>query len=329
MKAWQVVEHGEPRDALALVDAPVPEPEPGMLRLRVAATALGLPDLFMCRGTYALTPQRPFSPGQELVGTVTAVGEGCEARPGQRVMAVSAFTTRHGGFAEEALAFDHFAFPADPLSDAEAAGFLIPYHTAWVGLVRRARVEKGESVLVLGAAGGTGSAAVMLARTLGARVIATAGGPEKVAFCRELGADDVIDYRSEDITAAVRELTGGSGVEVVYDPVGGDAYRAASRCIAHEGRLLTVGFASGSWGDASVPHLTAHNYSVVGVFPSGYDRAFKAAAQAELMELYRRGEIRVPVGAVFPFEQLPEALGELASGRVKGKLVLAGPGQVA
>jgi NADPH2:quinone reductase len=325
MKAWQVQEHGEPRDALRLVDVPLPEPEPGTLRLRVAATGLGLPDLLMCRGTYPLTPARPFSPGQELVGTVTAVGDGCHARPGERVMAVSAFTTRHGGFAEEALAFDHFAFPADPLTDAEAAGFLIPYHTAWIGLAQRGRLARGETLLVLGAAGSSGSAATLLGKALGARVIATAGGPEKVAFCKELGADEVIDYRSQNITEAVRALTDGRGAQVVYDPVGGDAFSAATRCIAHEGRLLVVGFASGDWGRVSTPHLTQYNYSVLGVMPSGYDRAFKSGVQKQLMELYRSGAIRVPVGQVFPFEQLPDALAELASGRVMGKLVLAGP----
>ena len=323
MKAWLVHEHGEPAQALQLVEVPLPEPGPGLLRVRVAAAALGLPDVFMCRGSYPLTPTRPFSAGQELVGTVTAVGHGCEnSRVGDRIMSVAAFPTGYGGFAEEALAFDDFAFPADPLSDAEAASFLIPYHTAYVGLVRRGGLAPGETLLVLGGAGGTGSAAVQLGRAYGARVITTAGGPEKVAFCRELGADVVIDYRSEDIAESVRAATDGVGANVIYDPGGGDAYLAASRCIAHEGRLLMVGFASGTWGDVSCPHLVNRNYSVMGVMPGGYDRAFKQAAQTEMMELVRNGSIHVPVGGVFPFEKLPEALTELASGRSTGKLVL-------
>ena len=141
MRAWQVRKHGEPRDALARVETAEPAAEPGMLRVRVAASALGLPDLLMCRGSYPLTPALPFTPGQELAGVVIAAGEGSEARTGDRVMAVSGFVQGRGGFAEEALALDGFAFPVpDSMSDAEAAAFLIPYHTAYVGLARRAQL---------------------------------------------------------------------------------------------------------------------------------------------------------------------------------------------
>jgi NADPH:quinone reductase-like Zn-dependent oxidoreductase len=140
MRAWQVRKHGEPRDALQIVDAPVPQVPPGLLRVRVAACGVGLPDLFMCRGSYALTPALPFTPGQELVGAVTEAGEGAEMAVGQRVMAVSAFFLGHGGFADEALALDEFAFAVpDDVADSAAAGFVIPYHTAYVGLVRRVR----------------------------------------------------------------------------------------------------------------------------------------------------------------------------------------------
>ena len=170
MKAWQVERHGEPRDALAIVERTPPEPPPGFLRVRVSACALGLPDLFMCRGSYALTPQLPFTPGQELCGTVTAAHPAAHHAIGDRVMAVSGFFHEgNGGFAEEALAIDEFAFPVpDTMDDAEAAAFLIPYHTAWVGLVQRGALGKGESLLVLGGAGGTGSAAIQLGRALGA-----------------------------------------------------------------------------------------------------------------------------------------------------------------
>ena len=326
MRAWQVGRHGTPREALALAETELPRPGPGLLRVRVCAAALGLPDLFMCRGSYALTPERPFTPGQELVGIVTATGEGARAVVGDRVMAVSAFFLGHGGFAEEALALDDFAFPApESISDAEAAGFLIPYHTAWVGLVRRAKLEKGETLLVLGGAGGTGSAAVQLGRALGARVLSTAGGPGKVAFCRELGAEVVIDYRQQDIAEAVREATDGRGADVIYDPVGGTAFSAATKCIAHEGRVCVVGFASGDWGRPSAAHMATHNYSVLGVIPSAYDRAFKQQAQDALMDLHARGEIRVPIHTEYPFEALPEALEALESGQVRGKAVLQGP----
>ena len=325
MRAWQVVKFGEPREALRRVETELPEPPPGLLRVRVSACALGLPDLLMCRGSYALTPGLPFTPGQELVGEVTVVGEGARLRVGDRIMAVSAFFLKSGGFAREALALDEFAFLVpDDMEDAEAAGFVIPYHTAHVGLVRRAVLQAGETLLVLGGAGGTGSAAIQLGRAMGAKVLATAGGEDKAAFCRELGADRVIDYRSDDVAGVVRDATGGRGADVVYDTVGGDIFRAATHCIAHEGRLLVVGFASGGWGRPSAAHMATHNYSVMGVMPSGYDYEFRDRAQQELLEHRRRGAIRAVVDQVFPFESLPEGLEQLAAGRVRGKLVLEG-----
>lgn len=323
MRAWQVARHGAPGEALTLAEAPAPEPGPGFLRLRVATAALGLPDVFMCRGSYALTPRVPFTPGQELCGVVTAAGPGCRTRVGERVMAVSGFFLGHGAFAEQALALDDFCFSVpEGMDDAQAAAFLIPCHTAYVGLVRRAGLRAGETLLVLGAAGGTGSAALQLGRAVGARVLATAGGPEKVAFCRALGAEVVIDYRKEEIAARVLEETGGRGAEVIYDPVGGEAFDAATRAIAHEGRLLVVGFASGRWGAPSCAHLVTRNYSLVGVMPSGYDRAFKQEAQDALLAHWRAGRLRVPVDAELPFESLPEGLARLAGGGVMGRLVL-------
>jgi NADPH2:quinone reductase len=325
MRAWQVRRHGEPRVALALADVVAPDPGPGLLRVRVAAAALGLPDLFMCRGSYALTPPLPFTPGQELAGVVTAAGEGAQARVGERVMAVSGFFLGRGAFAEEALALDDFAFPVpDEMSDAEAAAFPIAFHTAWVGLVRRAALRAGETLLVLGGAGGTGSAAIQLGRALGARVLATARGTEKAAFCLALGAQRAIDPTREDLAAAVRAETAGRGADVIYDPVGGDLFTAATQAIAHEGRLLAVGFASGRWGQVSLAHAATHNYSVVGVIPSGYDRAFRLDAQRALIEHVREGRLRVPVQRIFPFDALPEALAALEAGDVCGKLVLDG-----
>jgi NADPH2:quinone reductase len=323
MRAWQVTRHGAPREALELVDTDVPEPGPGLLRITVSAAALGLPDLLMCRGSYALTPELPFTPGQELAGVVSAAGAGASAKVGDHVMAVSAFFLRRGAFAEECLALDDFAFPIpDGISDAEAAGFTIPFHTAYVGLVRRAALAPGETLLVLGGAGGTGSAAIQLGCALGARILTTASGPEKAEFCRALGADLVIDYREQDIAESVREATGGRGAEVVYDPVGGGAFKAATRCIAHEGRLLIVGFASGEWGEPSAAHIATHNYSVLGVIPSAYDRAFKLAAQEELMTYYQRGRIRVPIHTIHAFEALPTGLEALEAGAVAGKSIL-------
>jgi NADPH2:quinone reductase len=325
MRAWQVTGSGPPDEVLRLAeDVPIPDPLPGTVRLDVRAAGIGLPDVFMCRGSYIFSPPLPFTQGQEVVGTVNAPGPGVEGyRIGDRMMAVTSFYTGHGSFAEQCLALDHFCLPVpEEMTDAEAAGFLIPLHTAYIGLLQRGALQAGENLLVLGGAGGTGSAAIQVGKAVGARVITTAGGPEKAAWCRELGADHVIDYRSEEIAAAVLEATAGHGADVVYDPVGGDAFKAATRSIAHEGRLLLIGFASGSWGQPEPGHMVERNYSVIGVIPSGYDRAFKEKAQAQLVEWWRSGEIKIPVDGLVPFEELPAALASLEGGRERGKLVL-------
>ncbi len=323
MRAWRVTRHGEPRQALRCVEIPAPEPGSGQLRLAVAAAGVGYPDLAMCRGGYALTPPLPFTPGQEVVGTVVAANRSARFRPGERVMAISAFFTGHGAFAEQCLALDDFAFPVpEGMPDAEAAAFLIPFHTAYVGLVRRGALQAGETLLVLGASGGTGSAALQLGRAIGARVLAVAGGREKLDFCRSLGAERVIDRGREDIAEAVRDATQGRGADVVYDPVGGDAFDAATRCMAHEGRLLAVGFASGRWGQPRTAHLVAHNYSVLGVMPGGYDRASRQEAQDFLLAHWRDRRLQVPVCGVVAFASLPLGLERLGAHRVTGKLVL-------
>jgi NADPH2:quinone reductase len=323
MRAWQVQRFGEPSEALVLTEVDSPAPARGQLRVRVRAAGLGLPDALMCRGSYPLTPELAFTPGQEMVGEVVATGEETTTGVGERVMAVAGFHFRRGSLAEECLALDDFALPVpDEMSDAEAAGFVIAFHTAWLGLVRRGTLRAGETLLVLGAAGGTGSAALQLGRSLGARVLAVAGGEEKVAFCRALGADDVIDHRSEEIASGVRRATGGRGADVVFDPVGGDAFEAASRCMAPEGRILLIGFASGRWGAPSAPRIVTGNYSIVGVLPSFEGREARFAAHADLLARWRRREIRVPVHRVFAFDEAPRAVAEVAAGRAMGRVVV-------
>jgi len=327
MRAWQTVKPGRPRDALSLNEAAdAPQPTPGTVHLEVIAAGIGLPDAFMCQGSYALTPSTlPFTQGQEVVGRVLGWAEGVDNwQVGERVMAVTSFFTGNGGFAEQCLGLDEFCLPVpDGMSDAEGAGFLIPFHTAYIALVTRGKLEAGETLLVIGGAGGTGQAALQVGKALGARVIATAGGPEKAEFCRSLGADHVVDYRSEDIAEAVRAATDGRGADAIYDPVGGDAFASATRCVAHEGRILAIGFASGDWGRVDTAHLVYNNYSVVGVIPSHYDRAFKESAQQRLLGWWREGELRPRIDELVPFEALPDALERLVAGGVKGKLALA------
>ena len=323
MRAWEVDRHGDPADVLRLVDKAPPEPGPGQIRVRVRATGIGLPDVLMCRGTYPMTPSLPFTPGQEVVGDVTAIGAGVALPVGTRVMATTLFPTGWGGFAEETLASAEGAYEAPPgLSDEDAAGFWIPYFTAWIGLVNRGALQPGEWLVVLGAAGGSGSAAVQIGRALGARVIAVAGGDEKLQYCRDLGAEFVVDHRAGPIKDALRDITGGNRVAAIYDPVGGAAADDAVRAIANEGRFLVIGFASGDWPTVDPRRLLGRNYSAVGVFPSAYDRPALDEVHRRLCGLVAAGELRSTVREIVPFDDLPAALARLAGREILGKLVL-------
>jgi NADPH2:quinone reductase len=324
MRAWQVQSAGEPIDVLHEVQLERPTPGPGQVRLRVTAAGIGLPDVLMCRGTYPLTPPLPFTPGQELTGVITAVGDGVELTVGARVMAISTFYLGNGSFAEECLALDSTVFPVpERLTDAEAAGFWIPHSTAWTGLVERGQVAEGEWLAVLGAAGGSGIAAVQLGRALGARVIAVVSDEAKATFCRELGAEVALVHGAgSSLADSLRAATDGAGVDVVYDPVGGATAEDAAGALARNGRLLAVGFASGAWPSIDAHHLVISNSSLVGVFAGGHTPAEDEAMHAGLSELIASGRLRNAVTATPPFADLPEALQRLADRKVVGKLVL-------
>ena len=272
MRRWLVESFGDPVEIWRLEEgAPSPDPQPGQIKLQVEAAGLGLPDVLMCNNNYPLTPPLPFTPSQEAAGRVVAVGEGVDkALIGTRMLGPTLFYANGGGLAEECLMQASSALPIpEDMTGAEAAGFFIPYQTAWVGLVRRARITAEDTVLVLGASGSSGCAAVQLARARGARVIAVAGGPDKAAFCESIGADAVIDRKQQDITEATLELTDGAGVSVVYDPVGGKAGRAAFKATAFEGRFVVIGYASGEWARISLPETLMTNISLVGAMPVG------------------------------------------------------------
>ncbi len=323
MRAWVVEGSGAPADVLELRELEVPAPPAGFLRLRVAAAAIGLPDVLMCRGTYPLAPDDPFTPGQEVVGTVTAVGDGVDAGLiGTRRMGVTAFYLGSGGFAEEALAAEAttYAVP-DWLADADAASFHIPFVTGWIALHDRAVLEAGEHLVVLGAAGGSGSAATQLGRAMGAHVIAVAGGPAKAEHCRALGADVVIDHHTQDVAAVVREVTNGRGADVVFDPVGGSAGESVARGVADQGRFLLVGFASGRWPALSPELLVSGNFSVVGVYVGAYDRAHVQSVHDQVLPMLRAGSLISVASERVGFEGLPEALSALADRSALGKLV--------
>jgi NADPH:quinone reductase len=323
MRAWQVTGTGAPADVLRLVEADVPEPGPGQARIRVSAAGIGLPDVLMCRGTYPLTPMLPFTPGQEATGTVTAVGEGVDLAIGARVMGVTVFFEGSGSFAEECLVLAESAFTVPPgLADAEAAGFWIPHLTGWTGLVDRGRIAPGDWLGVLGAAGGSGAAAVQLGRALEARVIAIVSDQERADFCRSLGAEDTLIHRHGPIAPTLRELTGGRGVDLVYDPVGGSLAEDAAGALARNGRLLSVGFASGEWPSLSTVQLVMTNTSLVGVFAGGHTREELDDIYAGLAGLVADGRLRNAVTAKIPFDGLPAAVQSIADRTVVGKLVM-------
>ncbi|WP_420637475.1 NADPH:quinone oxidoreductase family protein [Candidatus Poriferisocius sp.] len=324
MRAWVVEGTGAPGEVLQLTDRDAPVPREGTFLMEVGAVGVGLPDVFMCRGTYPLGPsQGSFTPGQEVCGTVVDAGGDGALEVGQRVMAVTSFQDGNGGFAEQCLGLGASAFAVpDSMDDATAAGFLIPYHTAWIGLVRRGALAAAETLLVLGAAGGTGAAACSLGAALGAQVIGVAGGPERCGVAASFGAHHTVDHREGDIAAAVLELTDGRGVDVVYDPVGGEAYTAATRCVARDARIVVIGYASGEWAPINVRHMVQRNYSVVGAIPARYSRQERLADHQELSALWEAGSIHSVVSDTYPFDALPDAMAALESRAVVGRVVL-------
>ena len=324
MKAWQVARHGEPEDALELNEVPVPAPGPGQLLVRVLAAAANFPDVLLCRGTYQLRMELPFSLGVETCGRVEAVGPDVAGfAPGDRVIGDTLLP--YGGFAEYAImeAATTLTAPA-MLDDAEAAPFYITYQTGWLGLHRRARLQAGETLLVHAAAGGVGSAAIQLGKAAGARVIGVVGGPAKADVARELGADVVVDRTREDFVAVVKEATGGQGADVVFDPVGGEAYHRSTKCIAFEGRILIIGFAGGEIESAALNHALVKNYSIIGLSGAPYlyrEPALTRDMHARLTKLAAAGAIRPLISERLTLADVPDGLRRLAAGSTIGRIV--------
>ena len=324
MKAWQVRELGEPRDVLTLADVPDPEPGPGQVLVRVRAAAANFPDVLMCRGGYQVRPPLPFTPGIELCGEIVALGSQVTGLAvGDRVLGGPALPS--GGFAELAVMNEGNVFPApEGLDDAEAAAFFITYQTGWFGLHRRARLAAGETLLVHAAAGGVGSGAVQLGRAAGARVIGVVRGERKAEVARALGADVVVDRLSQDFVEVVKEVTGGRGADVVYDPVGGETYLRSTKCIAFEGRILVIGFAGGEITSATLNHVLLKNYSVVGLHWGLYQTKEPQAIRdchAQLSKLVADGLIRPLIGERLGLAGVADGVQRLADGRTVGRVV--------
>lgn len=322
MRAWTVREFGPYQEVLRLEDRPEPPVRPGAALVRVLAAGINFPDILMIAGKYQERPGLPFIPGFEGAGEVVEAPRGCGLAVGDRVIC----QVGHGAFCEALCIDPPDVFPVPPgMPDAEAAGFFLIYQTAWVALVHRARLCAGEVLLVHGGAGGVGSAAIQLGKARGAVVVATAGGAEKVELCRRLGADHAIDYTAQDFAAAVQEITGGRGADVVFDPVGGDVFDRSIRCLAWEGRILPIGFAGGRIPSVAANRVLLKNISVLGMYWGTYWRHAPHVireAYAGLVELYERGSLRPLIHQVYAMEELPRALTALEHRECRGKAVI-------
>ncbi|MFF7260585.1 NADPH:quinone oxidoreductase family protein [Streptomyces sp. NPDC008159] len=315
MQAWQVHENGEPSEVMRLHDVERPTPGDGQVLLKVRAANINFPDVLMARGHYQVRPPLPFTPGVEICA---------ETEDGRRVIATPALP--YGGFAEYAVADAAALLPApDALDDAEAAALHIGYQTGWFGLHRRARLEAGETLLVHAAAGGVGSAAVQLGKAAGATVIGVVGGADKAAVARELGCDVVVDRRSEDVVSAVKDATGGRGADVIYDPVGGEAYTQSTKVVAFEGRIVVVGFASGTIPSPGLNHALVKNYAILGLHWGLYNTKNPKLVQhchEQLTDLAARGVVKPLVSERVPLDGAAAAVQRVADGVTTGRVVV-------
>ena len=322
MKAILCKEFGPP-EKLVLDEVPSPQPKAGELLLAVHACGLNFADTLIIQGLYQEKPPLPFSPGAEVAGEVLAVGKGVRGFvPGRRVVALAST----GGFAEEVVVPAAVAMPLpDSMDYTTAASFTIAYGTSHVALEHRAKLQAGETLLVHGAAGGVGLTAVELGKLLGATVIATASTAEKLALAQQYGADHLINYTEEDFRARVKETTSGKGADVIFVPVGVDVFDQSMRCIAWNGRLLVIGFASGRIPKLPVNLTLVKNCSVVGVYWGRYAQKEPAVLLGSLQKLFSwhaQGRLKPPISHTFPLAQAGEALNTLIKRKAKGKVVL-------
>jgi len=322
LKALLCKQFGPP-ESLVLEDVPSPKPGAGEVVISVKAASVNFPDVLIIQNKYQFKPPLPFSPGSELAGIVKEVGEGVSnVKSGDRVIA---FTT-YGAFAEEAKTEATRLLPMPTgMAFPSAASFILTYGTTDHALRDRGRLKAGETLLVLGAAGGVGIAAIEVGKALGARVIACASSDEKLAVCREHGADEAINYAAGNLREGIKGLTGGKGVDVIYDAVGGPYTEPAFRSIAWRGRLLVIGFAAGDIPKLPLNLPLLKGADVVGVFWGDFTRrepkTFLESAR-QLMRWFEEGKLKPHVSATFPLEKAAEAMNLLASRKAKGKVVV-------
>lgn len=310
-------------EALVWTELPTPVPGPGQVMIEIKAASLNFPDLLIVQNKYQIKPPLPFVPGSEYAGVVRAVGAGVtHVKPGQNVACLSGT----GGFGTHTLAPAALCMPLpEAFSHVDAAAFIMTYATSYHALVDRAQLKAGETVLVLGAAGGVGTSAIQIAKAAGATVIAAASTDEKCALCTSLGADATINYSQDDWREAVKRLTGGKGPDVIYDPVGGDYAEPAFRSIAWRGRYLVVGFASGPIPALPLNLALLKGASIVGVFWGEFAKRepqANAAMMGTLAQWYAQGKIKPVIDRTMPMADLPQAYALMGSRSVMGKLVM-------
>ena len=322
MKAVLCKAYGAPED-LVLEDVAEPVPGEGEVLVDVKATALNFPDVLMIAGKYQSQPPFPFSPGGEIAGTVLETGSGVtEFAPGDKVFG----GVGHGGFAERVAVAARSLQPLpEAMSFVEASGISTTYGTSYYALQQRAALQPGETLLVTGAAGGVGIAAVQLGKAMGARVIAAASSEQKLSVARDSGADELIDYSDGQLKDKVKALTGGKGADVIYDPVGGALFDQCLRCINWYGRILVIGFAAGDIPKAPINLILLKSCQVVGVFYGAWSARAPDENRAnfrDILAFHAAGKIKPVVGGVHPLENYAKALNDLAQRRAIGKIVV-------
>ncbi|WP_297724159.1 NADPH:quinone oxidoreductase family protein [Limnohabitans sp. Rim8] len=322
MHAW-LCENPVGVDALTWKEIPTPAPQKGEVLIEIQAASLNFPDLLIVQNKYQMKPELPFVPGSEYAGIIRALGEGVtHLQVGQAVACLSGT----GGFGTHTIAPAKLCMPLPAGFPAvDAAAFIMIYATSHHALIDRAQLKAGETVLVLGAAGGVGTSAIQVAKAAGARVIAAASTDEKCALCTSIGADATINYSRENLREAIKTLTDGKGPDVIYDPVGGDFAEPAFRSIAWRGRYLVVGFASGPIPALPFNLALLKGASIVGVFWGDYSRRepqANAAMMDELAQWYAQGKIKPVIDSTMPMKDLKAAYAHMGSRNVKGKLVM-------
>ncbi|MEO0784635.1 MAG: NADPH:quinone oxidoreductase family protein [Pseudomonadota bacterium] len=321
-RAFVCHEITEDLSGTGLQNVPTQSPGPGEVRVRVEAASVNFPDILICQGKYQLKLEPPFTPGMDMAGVIDAVGEGVTAFKRGDAVAGGA---RFGAFSEQlVVSSEGLVAKPEAMSFSEAAAYPAAYLTAYVALVRRGRLAKGETLLVHGASGGVGLASVDLGKLLGATVIATTGSPEKADALKAYGADHVL-VTTEGFRQPVKDLTGGRGADVIFDPVGGDVFDESVRCIAFDGRLLVIGFTSGRIADVATNMPLIKGFSVVGVRAGEYGRQFPEKGRenvAAIWDLARQGKTRPRVHGEYPLAETREALAVLERREVIGKVIV-------